>query len=90
MITGTGVQERIVITWAERLDRQPLSWPGFPAGADEYDLTTVSCPCRTGGVLVNGHAIAGEVRLRHSAGMQSTAFLALAETWVGPRPRGSA
>jgi hypothetical protein len=72
--------------WVEILDRKQVIWQQFPAGQVAYDLTTVICPCRIGRVQINGSLIEGEVKVTQSAEGQfsSTAFLAFAETWIGP------
>jgi len=79
-------ETQIEIEWAEVLDRKQIIWPNFPTGEDTHDLTTVICPCRVGRVQVNGEAIQGEVQTQQNAEgiFSSTAFLAFAETWVGP------
>jgi len=68
------------------LDRKQVIWPRFPAGKAAYDLTTVICPCRVGRIQINGEFITGEVQTAQSAEglLASSAFLAFAETWVGP------
>jgi hypothetical protein len=77
---------RIELEWVEVLDRKQVIWPGFPAGKAAYDLTTVICPCRVGRIQINGEFIAGDVQTAQSAEglFASSAFLAFAETWVGP------
>jgi len=49
-------------------------------------LTTVICPCQAGHIQLNGKPVAGEVKTSKTANGRpsSTAFLAFAETWVGP------
>jgi hypothetical protein len=85
VITKTSNME-IQIVWSEPLDRKQILWPGFPAGEDAYDLSTVIRPCRVGGIQVNGNEIDGEVKVTQNADgiYSSSAFLAFAETWVGP------
>ncbi|MGB8983847.1 MAG: hypothetical protein WCC12_18395 [Anaerolineales bacterium] len=79
-------EAKIEIEWAQILDRKQVIWPGFPAGEAVYDLTTVICPCRIGRIRINGKPIAGEVQTvqREDGTFASTAFLAFAETWIGP------
>jgi hypothetical protein len=79
-------ETRIELEWGEVLDRKQIIWQKFPAGRAAYDLTTVICPCRIGRVQINGNLIEGEVKVTQSAEGQfsSTAFLAFAETWIGP------
>jgi hypothetical protein len=79
-------EAQIEAEWGGVLDRKQVVWPRFPAGEDAYDLTTVICPCRVGHIQLNGKQIEGEVRTVQTADgkLSSTAFLAFAETWVGP------
>jgi len=78
---------RVEIIWEELLDQKRLDWPQFPAGPVVYDLTTVICPCRAGYIEVNGLSVPGEVQVGQAADghPSSSAFLAFAESWVGPR-----
>jgi len=77
---------RIELEWAEVLDRKQIIWKGFPAGETSYDLTTIICPCRLAHISIDGQATGGEVITVPTATGQlaSTAFLAFAESWVGP------
>lgn len=77
---------RVEIKWAEVLDRKQIIWSQFPAGHAVYDLTTVICPCRIGDIQINGKLTGGEVKISQTTDglFSSTAFLAFAETWVGP------
>jgi hypothetical protein len=77
---------KVEIEWSEVLDRKQVIWPQFPAGETAYDLTTVICPCRVGRIQINDTPIAGEVKTAQTASgaLSSTAFLAFAETWIGP------
>jgi hypothetical protein len=77
---------QIELEWVEVLDRKQIIWPRFPAGETVYDLTTVICPCRAGHIQINGALTGGEVKLIQTADglFSSTAFLAFAETWIGP------
>ena len=90
---GTGYQvlcqtpnTQVEIDWNEILDRKQVIWPRFPAGDATYDLTTVICPCRVGHININSKTIDGEVKVVRNADghFSSTAFLAFAETWIGP------
>jgi hypothetical protein len=77
--------ERLAVAWLDPLDHKQIRWPSFPAGPAAYDLTTVICPCRHATITINGHQIAGEVKTADRDGWpSSSAFLAFAETWVGP------
>jgi hypothetical protein len=80
------VDTQVELDWVDVLDRKQVNWPGFPTGETAYDLTTVICPCREGHIQVNGKAVDGEVQtLKADDGFfRSTAFLAFAETWIGP------
>ena len=77
---------QVKVEWGDILDRKQVIWPRFPAGDAVYDLTTVICPCRVGHIQLNGKQIEGEVSVVQAADgkLASTAFLAFAETWVGP------
>lgn len=85
-------ETRIVVAWSQILDRKQVLWPQFPAGPAAYDLTTVICPCGEGQIGLNGEWLAGEVQIAQTAEgtTGSSAFLAFAETWIGPLPRGEA
>lgn len=76
----------VEMIWGEIVDRKQIIWPRFPAGEAMYDLTTVICPCRVGHIQLNGKRMRGEVRMSQTGDGQflSTAFLAFAETWIGP------
>ena len=77
---------QVEVVWEDLLDQKYLNWPQFPAGPVAYDLTTVICPCRAGRVTLNGTVVPGEVLQANAAdgAPSSTAFLAFAESWVGP------
>lgn len=77
---------QVELEWSEPLDRKQILWPGFPAGEEAYDLSTVIRPCKIGGIQINGKGMEGEVKVTQNAGgvFSSSAFLAFAETWVGP------
>jgi hypothetical protein len=74
------------LEWVELLDRKQVIWPRFPAGEAAYDLTTIICPCRVARVWVNGQPIPGETQIAstNDGHLASSAFLAFAESWVGP------
>jgi len=80
---------RVVVEWAEPLDQKLISYPGFQAGNQIFDLITVSCPCRSGSISVAGVPVPGEIRVttEPDGNVSSTAFLAFAETWLGPFPK---
>ncbi len=77
---------QITLTWSTPLDRKQILWKNFPTGESAYDLTTVICPCRAGEIQFKGQAVTGQVSCRQTESGQwsSSAFLAFAETWVGP------
>ncbi len=77
---------QVKIEWRNPLDRKQILWPRFPAGDAVYDLTTVICPCRAGSIWINNKELDGEVKViqKTDGTFSSTAFLAFAETWVGP------
>jgi hypothetical protein len=77
---------RVELEWMDVLDRKQVVWPDFPTGDTAYDLTTVICPCREARIQVNDKMVDGEVQtLKAGDGFfRSTAFLAFAETWIGP------
>ena len=77
---------QIEIEWKEVLDRKQIIWPRFPAGEVVYDLTTAICPCNVGHVQINSKTLDGDVKVvKNAEGLfSSTAFLAFAETWIGP------
>jgi hypothetical protein len=80
---------RVVVEWAEPLDQKMIAIPKFPAGDNIFDLVTVSCPCRSGSISVAGVSVPGEILVTTEPGgdVSSTAFLAFAETWLGPFPK---
>ncbi|MBI9052095.1 MAG: hypothetical protein JEZ00_21955 [Anaerolineaceae bacterium] len=77
---------RVELAWINVLDRKQVIWPGFPAGQVSFDLTTVICPCRRGTIQINDRVIGGQVKVTQAEDGEysSTAFLAFAETWIGP------
>ncbi len=79
-------EAKVEIEWTEILDRKQIIWPQFPVGKTVYDLTTVICPCQVGRIQINGKLMPGEAQTALTAGGSpaSTAFLAFAETWIGP------
>lgn len=77
---------QVELEWSEPLDRKQILWPGFPTVDEAYDLNTVIRPCKIGSIQINGKSIEGEVKVTQNAEgiYSSSAFLAFAETWVGP------
>jgi hypothetical protein len=86
IVTCHSEAKKIVVEWAKPLDRRSISWPGFPAGDQLFDLRNVLCPCGSGMLTINGMTIDGEVKtaVRTDGYPSSTAFLAFAESWIGP------
>jgi hypothetical protein len=73
------------VEWADPLDQKQISWPAFPAGPQSFDLTTVICPVTRATIAIDGRALPGEIQIGENNGYpSSSAFLAFAETWVGP------
>lgn len=84
-VTASFADGEVTAAWAAPLDYKQLIWPQFPAGAQTYHLSTVICPCREASIALNGTAVDGEVQLSEDDGRPlSSAFLAFAESWVGP------
>ena len=78
-------QTAVRLEWADPLDHKQICWPQFPAGLQAFDLTTVICPCRRATIALNGAPLLGEVQTSETKGWPaSSAFLAFAETWIGP------
>jgi hypothetical protein len=77
---------QLVVEWTDLLDQKLILWPQFPAGEQAFDLSTVICPCRFGTISVNGLTVPGETQTGPTADghPSSTAFLAFAESWLGP------
>ncbi|MBI3173910.1 MAG: hypothetical protein HYZ25_09335 [Chloroflexi bacterium] len=86
LATCQSSETRVEAEWRNVLDRKQIVWPHFPAGEVAYDLTTVICPCGVGRIRLNGKEIEGEIQVAQSAEGRSlsSAFLAFAETWIGP------
>lgn len=85
-VTCQAGNHRVVVEWSGLLDQKLILWPKFPAGKQAFDLSTVICPCHSGKISVDGVVIPGEVQTGPSADghLSSTAFLAFAESWLGP------
>lgn len=77
---------RIVVEWQDLVDQKLVLWPKFPAGEQAFDLSTVICPCRSGKISIDGTYLPGEAKteLTSAGHLTSTAFLAFAESWLGP------
>ncbi len=85
-VTCKSKKDNLTLTWADLLDRKSLSWPKFPTGDQAFDLQNVICPCASGNITINNHVVNGKVKTGTSSDNtpSSTAFLAFAESWVGP------
>lgn len=75
----------IQLSWSGMLDQRLVVWPNFPIRPQAYDLTTVICPCAQASVTLNGERLALHPQISSVNGLaSSSAFLAFAESWVGP------
>lgn len=84
-VTCQTAETKVEIEWRNPLERKQILWPNFPAGEQTFDLSTAICPCRFGHIRVNEEEITGEVVVQSEDGkFSSSAFLAFAETWIGP------
>jgi hypothetical protein len=84
-VSCTTAHTSLRLEWKDPLDRKQVCWPQFPAGPQAFDLTTVICPCRHATIAINGAPLLGEVQTSEANGWPaSSAFLAFAETWIGP------
>jgi hypothetical protein len=85
-VTCRAGDHHLIVEWADLLDQKLITWPKFPAGEQAFDLSTVICPCRSGKISVDGAVVPGEVQTGPTADghLSSTAFLAFAESWLGP------
>lgn len=81
-------KNKITVEWSEMLDQKSLSWVNFPIGDQNFDLNTVICPCNSGTLSINEINVMGKVKTGLSSDNMpsSSAFLAFAESWVGPNP----
>jgi len=85
-VTCVSGESKIIVEWLEPLDRRAISIPDFPIGEDIFELHNVVCPCNAGTLMINGEQLQGEIQtaIRADGSPSSTAFLAFAESWVGP------
>jgi hypothetical protein len=79
-VTCSTNQVTIELLWQEVLDAG-LEFLENTSGPRKFDVSTVICPCARASISVNGKLAVGEVR-RGPGPSQSSAFLALSETWV--------
>ena len=80
---------RVVVEWTDILDPKMFFIQKLPVGENTFDLINVTCPCRSGSISIAGVPVPGEIQVTTEADgdVSSTAFLAFAETWLGPFPR---
>jgi hypothetical protein len=70
----------IELLWQDVLDAA-LMFLENTSGNRQFDVSTVICPCARASISINGKAAIGDVRLSNNSG-DSSAFLALSETWI--------
>lgn len=89
-VVGRGKVCSIEVEWSELLDCKQVVWPDFPAGSAVFDLTTVIRPCGQASLRIDGREVAGSprVEINDEGRPASSAFLAFAETWIGPLADG--
>lgn len=81
LVSNTG-SEVVEMSWRDIIEQQHRIQQDFRLGPNRFDLTTVICPCRSASISINNQPIVGEVRVSTNDGkLQSSAFLAFAETW---------
>lgn len=81
---------KIAAAWLNPMACRQLSWPGLPAGPHQFDLSNVLLPCAAASLTINDQPVNGFPKTGAHNGMPvSSAFLALAETWIGPLPLAS-
>jgi hypothetical protein len=73
-------QRTIELLWHDVLDAT-LQFLDNTSGQRKFDVSTVICPCARASIAVDGTSAQGEVR-RGPGPTDSSAFLALSETWV--------
>ncbi|MFT3893560.1 MAG: hypothetical protein QM730_18175 [Anaerolineales bacterium] len=79
-------KDTISVEWIDPLDRRAISIPDFPIGDQCFELRNVVCPCGSGLLRINDQIVPGTIQTgtRADGFPSSTAFLAFAESWVGP------
>lgn len=81
IVANTG-SDVVTLNWWDVIEHQHRIRQGYTLGSNNFDLTTVICPCKEASISVNNQPIAGEVRWSTDGEKpQSSAFLAFAETW---------
>jgi hypothetical protein len=73
-------QATIELLWQDVLDAN-LQFLENTSGPSKFDVSTVICPCAQASITIDGTAATGEIR-RGPGPTDSSAFLALSETWV--------
>lgn len=82
VVAHTG-DHRFELVWRDVRDYQQVIATDMHLGGRGFELATVICPCAEATITVDGSPVAGEVRLtEHDGRLQSSAFLAFAESWV--------
>lgn len=86
VVNCTSGKDQIIVEWANVLDRRGISIPDFPIGNLFFELRNVVCPCEWGSLNINDQPAPGKIQtgVRTDGSPSSTAFLAFAESWVGP------
>jgi len=86
VVTCVSGKNKIVVEWIDPLDRRAISIPDFPIGEQCFELRNVVCPCGAGILKINDKIVPGKIQtgVRIDGSPSSTAFLAFAESWVGP------
>jgi hypothetical protein len=70
----------IELLWQDVLDAS-LCVLDNTSGSRKFEVSTVICPCARASISVNGKSATAEIR-RQKGSTDSSAFLALSETWV--------
>lgn len=77
----------VELVWQDVRDRQMIIGTDLELGGRSFELATVICPCARATITLDGSPVPGEVRLGERDGhLQSSAFLAFAESWVENPP----
>ena len=75
----------VELVWEDLEPPRALELTPDQTGTKEHVMFTLLVPAKSAQIIVDGHALPGEVGTRVQAGMETTtAFLYFAETWVIP------
>ncbi len=75
----------VELVWEDLETPRALELEPDQVGTRSHTMFTLLVPARRASILVNGHALPGEVGTRVQAGMETTsAFLYFSETWITP------